>query len=244
MSVQDDVLVAPEGSEPEPYAVLAEQYAGHPLLAELLLLNQKYQRLERRLNKITRIGDLMQAQIMELNIELNTRANTDPLTGLLNRSGLYPQMTQLADRMMSQQQCFGVLLLDLDYFKEVNDQFGHLKGDQLLVAVANILQSITATNDVCARWGGEEFLILLPVCNEMTLISMAESIMRAIRSLQLPGAGQRTLTASIGVYFCQQTEVIDESIRKADLAMYKAKEQGRDQLVVYAPSLGETRVVL
>jgi diguanylate cyclase len=244
MSSQDDVLATQECLNTEPYAALAEQYSGHPLLVELLLLNQKHQRLERRLNKITRIGDLMQAQIMELNIELNTRANTDPLTGLLNRSGLYPQMTHLADQVACQAQCFGVLLLDLDYFKEVNDQFGHLKGDQLLVAVANILQSITSTNDVCARWGGEEFLILLPICNEASLISMAESIMRAIRSLQLPGAGNRTLTASIGAYFCQKMEFIDDSIRKADLAMYKAKEQGRNQLVVYAPSLGETRVVL
>lgn len=242
MSVQDDIL--PLAELDAHYTSLTVQYAGHPLLAELALLNQKYQRLERRLNKITRIGDLMQAQIMELNSELNLRANTDPLTGLFNRSGLYPQMKQLAKQLATEHQFFGVLLLDLDYFKEVNDEFGHLKGDQLLVAVGNILQSITSSQDVCARWGGEEFLILLPNCTETSLVSMADSVMRAIRSLQLPGVEKRSLTASIGAYFCQQSEIIDDSIRKADLAMYCAKAQGRDQLVIYTPALGETRVVL
>ena len=242
MNMQDEVFQSADTDER--YAHLTECYAGHPLLDELLALHKQHLRLERRLNKITRIGDLMQAQIMELNCELNKRANTDPLTGLYNRDGLYPQMKELAQRLKAEQSGFGILLLDLDYFKEVNDQYGHLKGDQLLVSVANILQSICSTQDVCARWGGEEFLILLPDCHAKSLISMAESIMRAIRSIRLPGELDRYLTASIGAYYCQQIEVIDESIRKADLAMYKAKSQGRNQLIVYAPELGETRVVL
>ena len=227
----------------ERYHHLEKQYAGHPLLNELTVLHKQYQRLERRLNKIARIGDLMQAQIMELNSELNKRAKTDPLTGLFNRGGLYPQMSALMDQV-ALEQSFGLLLLDLDYFKEVNDQFGHLHGDQLLIAVADILRGVCPVQHICARWGGEEFMVLMPDCCKKSLFAMAENIMQAIRRIRLPGDDNRYLTASIGVYFCTKTEVIDESIRKADLAMYKAKAQGRNQLVVYSPELDETRVVL
>lgn len=220
------------------------EYPAHPLLAELERVHLQYQRLERKLNKITRIGDLMQAQIMDLNTELKMRATTDPLTGLLNRAGLYPRLDELEKKLTLHGQAFGILILDLDYFKEVNDLYGHLKGDQLLVAVANILQSITSTDDISVRWGGEEFLVLLPSSSEHEMISMAESIMRAVRSLRLSGAEDRNLTTSIGAYFCDMPEEVENCIRKADLALYSAKSQGRNQLVTYAPELGETRVVL
>ena len=242
MSVQDDTLQPVDSGKR--YIQLEKQYTGHPLLAELDSLHRQYQRLERRLNKIARIGDLMQAQIMDLNSELDKRAKTDPLTGLFNRGGLYPQMFALKKQLELNHSCFGVLLLDLDYFKEVNDQCGHLQGDHLLISVAAILQSICSTQGVCARWGGEEFLILMPDCSEKSLHAMAENIMQAIRSVPLPGNDERYLSASIGVYFCREAEMIDDSIRKADLAMYKAKAQGRDQLVTYSPELGETKVVL
>lgn len=221
-----------------------QAYADHPLMQELERLQTQYQRLERKLNKITRIGDLMQAQIMELNVELQLRASTDPLTGLLNRAGLYPRLHELEHRLGEFGEVFSILILDLDYFKEVNDHYGHLKGDQLLVAVANILQSLTSINDICARWGGEEFMVLLPGAGVREMRSMAESIIRAIRSLRLSGAEERNLTTSIGAYDCRETEEIEECIRKADLALYSAKSRGRDQLVIYAPELGETRVVL
>ncbi len=221
-----------------------KEYADHPLMLELERLQVQYQRLERKLNKITRIGDLMQAQIMELNVELQLRASTDPLTGLLNRAGLYPRLQELESRLSEYDEVFSILILDLDYFKEVNDQFGHLKGDQLLVAVANILQSLTSPNDICVRWGGEEFMVLLPGTRAREMRSMAESIMRAVRSLRLSGVEERNLTTSIGAYYCSEPEEIEECIRKADLALYSAKSQGRDQLITYAPELGETRVVL
>ena len=228
----------------ERYHHLETQYAGHPLLTELTALHLQYQRLERRLNKIARIGDLMQAQIMDLNSELNKRAETDPLTGLYNRGGLYPQMSALMEQLALGQSRFGLLLLDLDYFKEVNDQFGHLHGDQLLIAVADILRAVCPASHICARWGGEEFLVLMPDCCDDSLFALAGNLMQAIRRIRLPGDDNRYLTASIGAYFCRETETLDESIRKADLAMYKAKAQGRNQLVVYSPELDETRVVL
>ncbi len=242
MNEQDETLqsVIPV----EHYCHLEKQYAGHPLLNELTVLHKQYQRLERRLNKIARIGDLMQAHIMELNSELNKRAETDPLTGLFNRGGLYPQMSVLMEQVALGQSRFGLLLLDLDYFKEVNDQFGHLNGDQLLISVADILRAVCPVQHVCARWGGEEFMVLIPDCCEESLFAMAGNIMQAIRSIRLPGDDNRYLTASIGAYFCCEAETIDESIRKADLAMYRAKAQGRNQLVIYEPVLEETRVVL
>ena len=163
---------------------------------------------------------------MELNVELQLRASTDPLTGLLNRAGLYPRLQELESRLSDHDEVFSILILDLDYFKEVNDLYGHLKGDQLLVAVAKILQSITSPNDICVRWGGEEFMVLLPGAREREMRSMAERIMHAVRSLRLSGVEERRLTTSIGAYYCSESEEVEDCIRKADLALYSAKSQG------------------
>lgn len=225
--------------------VLDNDPQDHPLWIAYTELQHKYQRLERRLNKITKIGDLMQAQIMELNQELQLRANTDPLTGLLNRSGLYPQMNMLVEQIRQHDVPFGVLLLDLDYFKFVNDQYGHQAGDQLLVAVAQVLLSAMREMDLCARWGGEEFLLLFPGYNAQQTMSIGETLLVAIRAIQLPSVTHLPVTMSAGVYGAVGVDVtLDDCIRRADLALYQAKARGRDCLVIYAPELEQSRVVL
>ena len=225
-------------------SVLAEQYGEHPLFEELQHLAQQYHRLERRLNKVARIGDMMQSQIMELNQKLEQKASSDALTGLLNRTGAYQRINAVASYLFREQQPFALLLLDLDYFKQINDSFGHQTGDRILMELAAELQRNLRGYDCCARWGGEEFLVVLPDSSKESMLSVAQKILQGIRQLQMPAEWTQNLTASIGCYLCLEPEAIDDSIRKADLAMYQAKAQGRNQLVVYEPALEKTRVVL
>lgn len=227
-------LAASEGGElQQRLRLLAESYAGHPLLEELNLLAWQYDRLERKLNKIARISDRMQAQIMELNQQLGEKALTDPLTGLLNRRGLYEHLDVAASHMAREGRPFGLLLLDLDYFKQVNDSFGHRTGDDLLVLLAHALRGKLRISDSCARWGGEEFLLLLPDCSTEALDVVTQKVLEAVRLLALPEIPDaHPLTASIGGYQCLQVEPVDESIRKADAAMYRAKALGRNRVVL------------
>ena len=225
-------------------SVLAEQYGEHPLFEELQHLTQQYHRLERRLNKVARIGDMMQSQIMELNQKLEQKASSDSLTGLLNRAGAYQRINAVASYLLREQQPFALLLLDLDYFKQINDSFGHQTGDRILIELATELQRNLRGYDCCARWGGEEFLVVLPDSSQESMLSVAQKILQGIRQLQMPTEWTQNLTASIGCYLCLEPEAIDDSIRKADLAMYQAKAQGRNQLAIYEPAMEKTRVVL
>lgn len=214
---------------------LAKEYAEHPLFDELRQLARQYQRLERKLHKIARISDRMQAQILELNQQLGEKAITDPLTGLLNRRGMYECLEVAAGHLDREQRAFGVLLLDLDYFKQVNDSYGHQVGDELLVELGSALRHNLRVYDCCARWGGEEFLLLLQDCTTESLASVAKKMLDMVRTLEVASIpDSHLLTASIGCYLCQQVEPLDEVIRKADAAMYRAKEMGRNGLVLCA----------
>ncbi len=214
---------------------LAEKYAEHPLFDELRQLARQYQRLERKLHKIARISDRMQAQILELNQQLGEKVVTDPLTGLLNRRGMYECLEVASGHLNREQRPFGVLLLDLDYFKQINDTYGHQVGDELLIELAQVLQHNLRVNDCCARWGGEEFLLLLQDCSTESLAAVAKKLLNVVRTLVISSMpDSHLLTASIGCYLCQQLEPIDDVIRKADKAMYRAKEMGRNGLVLCA----------
>lgn len=214
---------------------LAQNYADHPLFDELHQLAKQYQRLERKLHKIARISDRMQAQILELNQQLGEKAITDPLTAMLNRRGMYERLEVAKGYLDREQRAFGVLLLDLDFFKQVNDAYGHQVGDELLVELSRALRHNLRIYDSCGRWGGEEFILLLQDCTTESLAAVAKKLLEIVRALSVPSIPDtHPLTASIGCYLCQQPEPIDEVIRKADAAMYRAKEMGRNGLALFS----------
>lgn len=214
---------------------LAQNYADHPLFGELRQLARQYQRLERKLHKIARISDRMQSQILELNQQLGEKAVTDPLTGMLNRRGMYERLEVATSHLSREQRPFGILLLDLDYFKQVNDAYGHQVGDELLIELGQVLRHNLRAYDSCARWGGEEFILLVQDCTTESLAAVAKKMLEVVRMLDLPSIpDSHPLTASIGCYLCQQPESIEDVIRKADAAMYRAKELGRNGLVLFS----------
>jgi len=153
-------------------------------------------------------------------------ATHDYLTGILNRPGLFGQLTE----SMGQR---GVILFDLDHFKTINDSLGHDAGDRVLRDVADLVHENLRPEDLFARWGGEEFLVVLPCADEDALVAAAERLRSGIatRVAVCDGNTHYIVTASFGVAIQKDDEtVLDPAIRRADAALYAAKELGRNRI--------------
>jgi two-component system cell cycle response regulator len=158
-------------------------------------------------------------------------ALTDPLTGLYNQRYL---MRHLGNLLASNQaQGLAVLMLDVDHFKEVNDEFGHAVGDRALQAIATVLRGGTRVFDSVARYGGEEFAVVMPGTNRADALSAGERLRSAVEAMTFevePGRTRR-ITISIGVACCLDRQTSSEALlRAADLALYAAKRSGRNRV--------------
>lgn len=154
-------------------------------------------------------------------------AKTDFLTALANRRAMYPQLDTAFSNTSEESQA-AVLLLDIDHFKQVNDTHGHQIGDEVLQHFALVLQQEVGDRDVVSRWGGEEFLLLLPNTSKREAIDRAEHLLRAIRQATMPAGLQ--ITASCGVAHAAEVTSIEEWLLCADKRLYVAKRCGRDQV--------------
>jgi diguanylate cyclase (GGDEF)-like protein/PAS domain S-box-containing protein len=179
--------------------------------------------------------------------ELRHMADHDPLTGLLNRRSFEREL----ERHVAYVERYGpkgaAIVLDLDHFKTINDTLGHSAGDELIVRVAHALRSRLRESDVLARLGGDEFAILLPEATPEEADAVAAAVLDSVRTLAVPTATgrTRTVTASLGIALFDSAERLtgEDVLVNADLAMYDAKESGRDQLAAYdAPERTETRI--
>jgi diguanylate cyclase (GGDEF)-like protein len=164
------------------------------------------------------------------------RAATDGLTGLPNKRAA----TDALKRMFAQASTTGsplaLLLLDLDHFKQVNDQRGHAVGDQVLANVGAVLRSVLRSRDFAARNGGEEFAVLLPDTEMSAAVEIAERVRMAIAEISLPGSDV-SVTTSIGVgSYPDHASTLDRLERLADAALYLAKRHGRNRVVLAEPA--------
>ena len=160
---------------------------------------------------------------------LNLLAATDPLTGLSNRRLTLQLLDQLA-RDCRLDLAPVVLLCDLDHFKHINDGWGHAMGDQVLVAVASALRASTRDSDTVARWGGEEFLVVLPVTRGSEATELAERLRLRVEALQVADRHQCPVpvTLSIGIATLVANESGQSWLKRADEALYRAKNDGRN----------------
>ncbi len=163
---------------------------------------------------------------------LQWQAQTDELTGTVNRRGLLQQLEVVHQRATGSGHGYAVLMVDVDHFKAVNDRLGHAEGDRVLQHVARSLRDALRTGDVVARWGGEEFCVLLPRVNA------AEAQALAVRmAARIAASGEPRVTVSVGVAEAlAHWETAEDVIRRADAALYSAKQAGRNR-VVTAPSV-------
>ena len=151
-------------------------------------------------------------------------AHTDPLTGLHNRRALYDRIEAL---LAASAPC-ALLLLDLDHFKRVNDEHGHLVGDLALQHVARTLQAHVRAEDTVARWGGEEFLVLLPGATRAYANDIAQRLCEAVRDAHDPQLPR--LTISVGVALAAPGDTVSSWTARADTRLYQAKQGGRDRV--------------
>ena len=158
-------------------------------------------------------------------------ASTDPLTGLLNRRAATERLSQVV-----QNQPFSLLMADVDHFKKVNDIHGHAAGDKVLIALSRMFTRTLRREDICARFGGEEFLIVLPNTNREQAHELAQRVLSSAKSMAVPISGFPSInvTLSIGVTTASadSIEPVDQLIAKADKALYRAKSSGRDAVFV------------
>jgi len=172
------------------------------------------------------------AEIERLQVELREQAFRDPLTGLFNRRYLQTTMEREWARCAREQLPLSVLLLDVDHFKQVNDRFGHAVGDQVLVRLGQLLQQMIRREDLACRYGGEEFLLLLPGMGLDEAYERAQQFRLAFANLQMQSQDQVIpLSLSIGVASAPEHASAPEPlIHRADLALYAAKAQGRNRV--------------
>jgi len=164
------------------------------------------------------------------------RANSDALTGLPNKRATddtLKRMVAFANRSLSP---LSAIMLDLDHFKQINDRYGHGKGDEVLAAVGAAITANLRVSDFAGRFGGEEFLILLPETTTASALPSAERIRTAIAAITLTGL-DRDITASLGIAdLLEHAGSPDGLIHEADRALYAAKAQGRNRTVIAAPA--------
>jgi len=176
--------------------------------------------------------ELQQAELGRTNAALAALAATDPLTGLLNRRSFKGMLERELSRVRQTGQGGSLIIVDLDHFKRINDEHGHPVGDRVLQSVANILRQNVRKTDLLVRWGGEEFLVLLPECTLEKAVETAEMLRLRIAELTLAnGDAAISVTASFGVAALDpaQADAFVRSYQGADQALYEAKIAGRNQ---------------
>ena len=158
-------------------------------------------------------------------------AYLDGLTGIFNRRFFEMRIVEELERAQRYKSDLSVIMLDIDHFKKLNDEFGHLLGDEVLRQVSNILQQHLRKGDVVCRFGGEEFAILLPQASHESAMEVAEKLRRTIETWHFPGV-PRPVTVSAGAaHFPEFGETRDEVVAAADTALYMAKQAGRNCVI-------------
>jgi len=187
-------------------------------------LKQSMHNTEKALCKLEEAQHLLEQQ----NKQLEQLCITDYLTQIVNRTKLDEVLRNELHRAKRHKTEFGIIMLDVDHFKQVNDTYGHQAGDQVLIEVANTLKSHTRSVDTLGRWGGEEFLIICPETEKEGLLVLAEQLRKSIEKHVFSVVAHKT--ASFGISSYQSNDSTERLVSRADEAMYIAKTHGRNKV--------------
>ena len=220
------------GGHPQHVLVVPIQRSGALMGAMELYLNASRELTEDQADLLNGVASeaaiaIVHAQLFHAQEE---NALTDELTRLPNRRALAQSFLQEMNRARRHHNAIAFLMIDLDHFKQVNDTYGHLSGDQVLAELANLLRSGARDSDVCARYGGEEFGMILHETTEAGARTLAERIRSKVATAVFPGGLK--LTISIGVAATDEPALFTTLMERADQALYAAKQGGRNQVRV------------
>jgi len=173
--------------------------------------------------------------------ELATMAVTDGLTGLFNHRQFFTRLEAEFKRADRYTYPLSLIMIDIDFFKNFNDTYGHMQGDKVLNSIASIITQTMRETDVVARYGGEEFAVILPLCHESTAMEVAERLRASIESANLGGDRESPpLTISVGVCSApKDASTYEELVKRADDAMYHSKRMGRNLCTLWKPDMTE-----
>lgn len=183
-----------------------------------------YRRFKREVDSVVKIE--------EQNVELVRLSNTDTLTKVYNRRYLDQRLMQLHDEAVESNQSYAIIMADIDFFKRINDEFGHITGDEVLVEVAETLKSLLGEEHIFGRWGGEEFMIICKESGVKEAFFLAESL-KALFEERIFEVGCQ-ITCSFGVSAFADDQSFVDTVLSADQALYKSKENGRNQVTIAA----------
>ncbi|QKJ23318.1 GGDEF domain-containing protein [Poseidonibacter lekithochrous] len=172
----------------------------------------------------------LKEELEEKNKELKRIAITDKLTNIYNRVKLDSKMEAEMNRAQRFGHGFSIIIIDIDYFKEVNDNYGHQIGDCVLIEMANLLKSHVRNTDTLGRWGGEEFLIICPETKEEGVLKLANNLQKTIEENTFSTIGSKT--ASFGITTYINGDNTNSILKRADDALYKAKTTGRNKVEI------------
>ncbi len=167
--------------------------------------------------------------------KLYQQATRDPLTGLSNRNHFRNELRKFISLAVRHSRALSIVMLDIDFFKKINDNYGHDVGDNVLKGVAEVLMGHVRNHDVAARFGGEEFVMMLPETNVGGAVVVAERIRTAIETIDFENLGchhQVTISIGIAEYTGDTTSEGEDIIKRADEALYRAKTSGRNRVCV------------
>ena len=196
-----------------------------------LTLVQQYDWQLRRLEKLARISDRYQNSLREMTEALRDASLQDPLTELGNRRFLMNQLKEETKRANCKGTSYVLGVLDVDRFKEVNDRYGHEAGDKVLREIAFAIRDALREQDLCGRWGGEEFLIMLPETPIESAVPVFERISQGIKQIQVDFL-EKLVSVSIGLTIYQPGESYSNTLNRADTALLQAKSAGRDRIKI------------
>ncbi|MBL1376852.1 GGDEF domain-containing protein [Zobellella sp. CGMCC 1.18722] len=192
--------------------------------------------LARQVMRLLELGRTNRQQAEMLNDLDQTReklavlAATDPLTGLANRRAFSALLKQHHQQLTSRSEPASLLMIDIDYFKQLNDDYGHQVGDDALLHFARLARNVFRATDTIGRWGGEEFLVLLPNTDADRALVVAERLRSTLACTPVPTpAPQPTMTVSIGLVELSTTRSLSATLKRLDDTLYQAKQGGRNQ---------------
>ena len=219
-------------------SLLLEQHPPLTPLAPSLVLALNVFNLAGALTLTMLVAQLYFRLVSRAHEQLGVIAATDPLTGLLNRRSLIAQWRHAVENQRCTAEGVAVLLCDIDRFKDINDRFGHETGDQVLREIGERLKASTRADDHVARWGGEEFLVLMPGLDLETALDVAEALRARAGGHPVTAAGTALkVTVTVGVTRQETGETVDRAISRADAALYRGKKQGRNCVRYYAADM-------